>query len=234
MEDELLIARAIKKIVKKIPGVNVVDITGHFYEAMDKFMSGIFDMVLIDICLRHDHLNGIDLCKRIRKKDLKIPVIIISSDRSFESLKKAFHAYANDYIKKPFDPKELFLRVSRWAIPPDQTIAPANLVYKNISYSPKKNEFFYNDKIIPLTKKNKALLLLFLKNSEELLTQNYLQEKLWGDYDTMTKNRNLRSNIQILRTALKKIKCYNWIVTVRGEGYILKKTNLHHEKNNSS
>ena len=76
-----------------------------------------------------------------------------------------------------------------------------------------------------ITKKSKMLFLLFLKNAEKILSQDFIQEKLWGDYDLSFKNRNIRSSVQLLRRALAHYPCKNWIQTVSGEGYVLQREN---------
>ena len=223
VEDDILVAEMMKKVIKTISVVNLVEVAHNFDEAFRKYMSKTFDLVLADIHLVGDRYDGIDLCKLIRQKDSKIPLLIISSDTSLESLEKAFNIHISDYIKKPFYPKELLLRVKHWLRQSHYIEFTKKIHYKKMIYNSKNNEFFYANQKIPLTKKSKALLLLFIKNPENLLTQQFLKEKLWGDYDHLGTNRNLRSNIQILRATLNKVGCSDWLSTIRGEGYILKK-----------
>jgi DNA-binding response OmpR family regulator len=221
VEDEKLTADMIRSIVLTLPCVRSVDISRDYQDALEKFSSKIYHMALVDIFLASKRRNGLDLCREIREKHPTIPLLVITSDTSFESLKKAFDVYVNDYIKKPFFPQELLLRVQRWI--PQSDPFPDPIEYHGLSYHHRHNEFYFKGQKIQLTKKNKALLLLFLQNKEMILPSDFLQEKLWGDTDPLANKRNVRSNIQILRLALKKNRCDRWIATVRGEGYRLLK-----------
>lgn len=221
VEDDRLMAETIRTIVLKIPGVKNVDTAPDYDIAMRNYVAKAYHMILVDIYLAGSRLNGLDLCHAVRKKDPNLPIIIITSDPSFGSLEIAFHSFVNDYVKKPFFPQELALRVQRWLFSRKTDNPPEE--YKGISYRSTANEFFFLNQKIHLTKKNKALLLLFLKNNERILTKEFLQEKLWEDYDPFVSRRNVRSNIQLLRKSLKPIQCDRWIITVRGEGYLLRK-----------
>jgi len=222
VEDELAIAFSIKKSLVKVDNINLVDITSDYHSALSKATSGIYDVILVDILLEGFNLSGIDLCEAIREKDDKIPIIIITGMQSINFLQQAFKNGANDYIKKPFNFIELRLRIGRWVELSQNVRMHRKIVYKEIDYDVNENEFYYRDRLQKLTKKNKYLLSLFIKKPEILLSNKYLKEKIWGDFDDIEKVRNLRSNIQSLRQSLDP-ECSKWIRTVRGEGYTLKK-----------
>ncbi|MBI5422005.1 response regulator transcription factor [Candidatus Peregrinibacteria bacterium] len=222
VEDEKLTADMVRSIILTLPSVRHVDLSRDYQDALEKFSGKTYHMALIDIGLANKTRNGLDLCRAIREKNPHIPLIMLTADTSFESLKKAFDATVNDYIKKPFFAQELLLRVQRW-LPTQESRHPEPIEYHTLSYHGHNNEFYCEGQKIPLTKKNKTLLLLFLQHREKILAPDFLEERLWGDYDPLGNKRNVRSNIQILRLALKKAQCDRWIITVRGEGYMLKK-----------
>ncbi len=222
VEDNIQVAQSIKKILSANKLINIVDVAHDFNQAFDKIYSDVFDLLLLDIFLGKDSLTGLDLCAKIREKNKKIPIIILTSVTSISYLEKAFKLGANDYIRKPFNSKELELRIERWMQLSEDFSLKRILKYKELSYDFHTNQFYFNNKPINLTKKNKFLLRLFLVNPEELLPAAYVKEKFWGDYPGIRKNRNLRSNIQSLRDELEPY-CANWLKTKRGEGYILQK-----------
>ena len=226
LEDENFMAEHMKDIFSKLPFVNIIEIASNFKDGLHKSLSGIFDIILVDIFLGKGDYDGLELCKIIRKNDKNIPIIIITAFNSLYYLEKAFDIPVNDYITKPFNARELEIRVKRWFFV-NFNVSPAKelISYNELSYDVSKHQFFYSEKLLDLTKKNKTLLLIFMKNPEKLLDRWYLQEKLWGDISTTDKKRNIRSNIQILRKALEG-KCDSWVKTVKGEGYILIKNDF--------
>ena len=223
VEDEPLVAQGIKRTLSKCEITNLIEIANNFKEAEQKInFNATFDLILLDIFLGKNSLNGLDLCETIRKKNSRIPIIILTAAQSLRFLERAFKLGANDYITKPFNARELELRVKRWAELASQVAIKKKIIYDELSFDFQTNEVQHQEKILSLTKKNKFLLRLFLQQPEKLLTPQYLKEKIWGDYDNIDKNRNLRSNIQDLRKSLSS-NCAHWIQTVRGEGYVLKK-----------
>lgn len=222
VEDDPHVAMSIKKTLLNSKLINFVDIAHDFDQAFNKFYSNVFDLFLLDIYLGQNNLTGLDLCATIRKKNKKKPIIIITSIESIKYLEKAFKLGANDYIRKPFDSKELVLRVERWMQFSENYKIKKKIIYKDLLFDFNTNQFYFKKKQIILTKKNKILLKLFMLNPEKLLSHSYIKEKFWGDYSGISKSRNLRSNIQTLRQALKPY-CSEWVKTRRGEGYILKK-----------
>jgi DNA-binding response OmpR family regulator len=222
VEDNMQVALSLKKILSANKLINFVDVAHDFNQAFDKIYSGAFDLLLLDILLGKGSLTGLDLCAKIRDKNEDIPIIILTSISSISYLEKAFKLGANDYIRKPFNSRELELRIERWMRMSEKFKTQKQLQYNEISYNFDNNQFYYEDVSIKLTKKNKFLLRLFLMNPEKLLSTAYIKEKFWGDYPSVRKSRNLRSNMQSLRNSLKPY-CSDWLRTKRGEGYILKK-----------
>jgi len=222
VEDDPQVALSIKKTLAVNKLINFIDVAHDFNQAFNKIYSDVFDLLLLDVFLGKDSLTGLDLCAKIREKDKKIPIIIITSIGSIKYLEKAFKLGANDYIRKPFNSRELELRVERWMHLSKNFSIQKKMKYNELSYDFQTNQFYYDRKHVSLTKKNKVLLKLFMENPGKLLSCSYIKEKFWGDYPGITKSRNLRSNIQSLRNSLKP-HCSEWIKTKRGEGYILKK-----------
>lgn len=220
VEDEKIVAKAIVRLLKKIPNINIVDVANDFAEGLEMANSDIFDIILIDVMLSDNRKReGLELCRLIRKKQKDIPIVIITGYHCAEVLEAAFSSGANDYIKKPFDSRELQLRIQNWLMMSRKIQIQEKLRYRQLVYSSKKHEFYFNNNHLLLPKKIKALLLIFLRRPGELLTQDYIQVKLWGDRDFAV-NRNVRSNIQRLRRYLPRSFSVG-ISTVRGEGYVL-------------
>lgn len=220
VEDEFIIARNIKKVCEGIPGINTVDIALNYEDAMVKASSSAFDVYLTDIFLGDRH-DGLEFCQHLRTRQPQVPIIVLTSAYSLEFLEQAFSLGVNDYILKPFHPRELELRIQRWMVS-SRNPSLSKISYDRLSYCPESHEFFFDQRKLNLTKREKALMLIFIRDSEKLIPTELMKEKFWGDYSE--KNRNIRSSIQGLRRSVGD-PCSAWIRTVRGEGYILKKDN---------
>ena len=185
-----------------------------------------YDIILVDIKLKNSqNKTGLDIVKKLRKKDLQVPIIVISGFSDIEYIEQAFDCWANDYLTKPFRLKELELRIMRWFKSYCMNIIFSDtqiLGYEWLSYKFQDNSFYYQDNILELTKKTKFILFQLLLRKENIISEEDLSMKLWWDTEIL-KKRNIR--IVILR--LKKIlECYgidSWVRNIRGEWYILKK-----------
>lgn len=80
-------------------------------EALEKISTNRYDLVLTDLMLPYS--NGLEIISKLNQGDKKTPVIIISSSHSEESIQDGFNIGADDYIRKPFTPSELLLRITR-------------------------------------------------------------------------------------------------------------------------
>ena len=227
IEDEVFLAEKIKKAFSNKVISNRIKMI-HSYNCFLNELSIIrsYDIILVDIMLSdNDKKTGIDIVRTVREKNINIPIVIISSMSDCYRIEWWFDAGANDYITKPFRIKELELRVLKWFktyflslyFGCDKTIQYNELLY-NIS----ENQFYYQNKPLELTKKNKYILSILLSRPEKLISNTYLIEKIWGDI-YMVIERNLRVSIHRLKSELEKHGCHNRITNVRWEGYMLKK-----------
>jgi DNA-binding response OmpR family regulator len=162
----------------------------------------------------------------VRKKDKKIPIIIISNMVQYDYLEKAFQLWAHDYLMKPFRVRELQIRIQRWFhsyIFSEFFSYEKTLRYHELEYLPSSNEFFLEWEKIQLSKSSKHLLSLLLVNREQLLSQTFLAEKIWW-YTESLHRKNLRIKVLRLKNTLKECGIDHRIKTVHGEWYILEKS----------
>lgn len=227
IEDDIYLASNIKKLFKKRVITNLITLISS-YEGFIKELPTIktYDIIIVDIKLKDlDHQNWLDIVKILRSKNIIVPIIIMSGFNDINLIDEAFEIWANDYITKPFRLQELDLRIMRWFKAYCVNLILSNpqiISYKKIQYKFDTNDFYYKEVKIPLTKKSKFILLQLLLQSEKLITESTLREKIWWDIETI-KSRNLRVNILRLKKSLSMFGIDNRIQNKRGEGYILKK-----------
>lgn len=181
-------------------------------EANELIYEQNFDLFLLDVNV--PSMNGFELLKRVRSEGNKIPAIFITSLNSMDSLEEGFESGCDDYIRKPFELKELLLRV--------QTIIKREYSQKqelvditeNVKFNTQTNELIKDNEIIPLNFKELRLLKFFLQNSDELLIHERILENVW-DYDEEPSDNSLRTYIKNLRKIVGKDK----IVSLKKLGY---------------
>ncbi len=162
-----------------------------------------FHLYIFDVNLGLD--NGFEVLKALRTSGDTTPAIYITALTDISSMTQGFNAGADDYIKKPFDPEELVLRIK------SRYVRDNFLKYKDISYNPLNQELYQLGEYVTLSKVMAALFHLFIKNKNRIVPTHLLLEEL------LSPNTNaLRVNITKLKAKLNLN-----IKNVKGVGYIL-------------
>ena len=129
------------------------------YKAVEMILNNSYDLFILD--LNVIGFDGHQILEIIRKSDKNIPVIIISAQIDIENIQKSYNLGCNDYIKKPFDFEELFLRIQYHV----QKLKVSDNFLTNLdnsfTYDLLKQELFYKQQAIELSIKEKLLMTLF-------------------------------------------------------------------------
>ena len=188
-------------------------------EAIEKVKHNEYDLVIMDIMM--PELDGFSAVKEIRKIS-QVPVIMLSARSEEYDKLYGFDLGIDDYVTKPFSPKELMRRVNavlaRATHKNNQESATANEVwqYKNLKIDYSAHIVTINNEKIDLTPKEYELLVYLIKNQNIAVRREQLLEKVWG-YDYYGDDRTLDTHMKSLR---KKIGEYaNCIITIRRVGY---------------
>jgi len=182
-------------------------------DALCEIYENKFDIFLFDVNV--PVINGFDLLRDLRKKGDTTPTIFITSLNSMDSLEKGFDSGCDDYIRKPFELKELLLRVQtiikREFSKTKDTIVTID---DNITFDTSSNELLKDGKIVQLNFKEQKLLKFFLQNKDEVLVHDRIYDYLW-DYGEQYSDNSLRTYIKNLRKILGKDR----IVSLKKLGY---------------
>ena len=184
VEDELRLAEILQKQLQE-SGFKA-DVANDGYVGKRMIENAEYDLVVLDINL--PLMNGYELCKEIRKKNSKIPIIMLTALGTSENKLIGFEAGADDYVLKPFDFRELLARINVFlkrknvVIPESRKLSIADfemdLDRKTATRAGKK---------IDLTSKEFALMETFLLNKNKLLSREFIIEKVWDlDFETGT------------------------------------------------
>ncbi len=203
LEDDKTLAYTIRDILEE--NDYCVDIVRDGEAAANLSFEKNYDLYIFDINV--PQINGIELLKDLRHAGDTTPTIYISALMDLTSITKAFDAGAEDYLKKPFYPEELLLRVNNRLQGKQQTI----IEYQSIAYHPDTKEIFKDGKIISLGSVQIKLFDALMQNIGKLTLKEDLLELLEHPSNTA------------LRVAMAKLKqkLEIEITNVRGLGYIL-------------
>jgi len=184
VEDELRLAEILQKQLQE-SGFKA-DVANDGYvgkRMMEKFD---YDLVILDINL--PLMNGYELCKEIRKKNNKIPIIMLTALGTPDNKLIGFEAGADDYVLKPFDFRELLARINVFLKRKNITITETRkLNIADFEMDLDTKTVTRAGKRIDLTSKEFALMETFLQNKNKLLSREFIIEKVWDlDFETGT------------------------------------------------
>lgn len=200
LEDDINLSETIEEFLED-EGYEVVCV----YDgdsADEKIYEEKFDLLLLDVNV--PGLNGFELLKKIREEGDETPAIYITSLNSTDDLSDGYESGCDDYIRKPFELKELLLRV--------QSIFKRSFFHKaenkirlkeDLFYDLDNNELVKEGKKVVLNNKEDKLLRLFLKYQNQIISHEKIYETLW-DYDETYSDSALRTYIKNLRKVLGK------------------------------
>ncbi len=178
------------------------------------------DLIILDIML--PKIDGWEVCRRLKldAKTKNIPVVMLSALSEINDKIRGFNLGADDYVAKPFSPRELVARVkrvllrsaSRNALPKIVKIGPAEIIMEDFIVRRDNHEVMF-------TEKEKRILRFFVNNPRRVLSHEEILDSVWGD-DNIVEYGNIDVHIRHLREKLEKDPDKPVIIkTIKGEGY---------------
>jgi len=197
----------------------IVDEAESGEEAIEKFNRSTPDVVLIDIML--PGIDGFELCRTLRRTS-DVPVVMVTARNDTHDVVAGLEAGADDYLTKPFAPKELSARI-RALLRRIRPSAPghARLVFGDLELIPDEGKVLRSGTEVHLTKTEFRLLCELAESPGKVLSREALLDKVWG-YDYFGDGRLVDVHIRRLRTKVEADAANpRHVVTVRGLGYRL-------------
>ncbi len=197
----------------------IVDEAESGEEAIDLFQRSVPDVVLIDIML--PGIDGFELCRTLRRTS-DVPVVMVTARNDTHDVVAGLEAGADDYLTKPFAPKELSARI-RALLRRIRPSAPghARLVFGDLELIPDEGKVLRDGDEVHLTKTEFRLLCELAESPGKVLSREALLDKVWG-YDYFGDGRLVDVHIRRLRTKVEADPANpRHVVTVRGLGYRL-------------
>ncbi len=204
----------IREVVKEYSLLNgyEVDEAENGVDALNLYNRNDYDCVILDIMM--PKLDGYATCKQM-KATKQIPIIMLSARQEEYDKLLGFELGVDDYMVKPFSPKELMARV-KVILDKTYRAKKKRLEYKTLVVDVEGRTVYVDNEVVNLTPKEIDLLIYFMENPNIALSREKLLEEVWH-YDFFGDDRTVDAHVKMLRHNIKEYR--DLIVTVRGMGY---------------
>lgn len=217
VEDETPIADTIQYALETEGFTPLVSPSGQ--DALDRLASTQVDLIILDVGL--PDMNGFELCKQIRKKS-PVPIIFLTARSEEVDRVVGLEIGADDYVVKPFSPRELTARVKAILrrMQYNNTVSPPPS--KTWQVDRAKRQIGYFGEVLDLSRTEYDLLLTFIQRPGQVFSRDQLMAAAWDEPEA-SMDRTVDAHIKNLRAKLKAVQPgMDPIVTHRGTGYALK------------
>ncbi|MFZ4450641.1 response regulator transcription factor [Salibacterium aidingense] len=192
--------------------------------AIEKVKGTSYDLIILDLML--PETDGLEVCRQIRQEKIKVPILMLTAkDEEFDKV-LGLELGADDYMTKPFSPRELVARVRailrRLEYSPESSQDETDhvkMIIGHLTIFPDNYEVYVNDEQLELTPKEFELLLYLSNNKGRVMTRDQLLNAVWN-YEFVGDTRIVDVHISHLREKIEpNTKKPVYIKTVRGLGY---------------
>jgi len=211
VDDESLIRDLIKEYVSLENFA--VDEAADGQQGLDLFQREHYDLIILDVMM--PIMDGWNLCRKIRRVS-QVPIIMLSARGEEYDKLLGFELGVDDYLTKPFSPKELLARIKailRRSVGNDSS---PQAVFEGLRLDFDSHTVKVDGRLISLTPKEYELLSFFARNPHRVFSREQLLNSVWG-YDYIGDTRTVDTHVKMLRESLGVYR--NYIVTVWGTGY---------------
>ncbi len=215
VEDESELAKDITQYL--LAEHYVCEVAGSYREAEQKIALYDYDCILLDLMLPDG--NGLQLLEQLQQQNKQEGIIIISAKNATDDKIKGLQNGADDYLTKPFHHAELSARIH--SVIRRKQFAHTNIIENHeLTIDLLAKTVKVHDQLVPLTKKEFALLLFFISNKNRVISKGALAEHLSGDMADMFDNHDfIYAHVKNLKKKLQQAGCDNYLTTMYGTGY---------------
>lgn len=216
IEDEKNLSMAVKELL--VCEGFLVDTAFNGVDGLDNALSGIYDVIILDITL--PKMNGFEVLQEIRKNQVSSAVLLLTAKSETEDKVNGFKYGTDDYLTKPFATEELIARV--WALTrrSKREYINESLRFADIELD-RTNHYLKKDgDMIKLSLKEYHLMEILMLNKDSVVNREYCITKIWG-YDSDIEYNSTDVYISFLRKKLDALNSRAVIKSVRGVGYSL-------------
>lgn len=189
-------------------------------QAVDKFHTTPADLIVLDINM--PEIDGLEVCRELRKSS-EVPILFLSSRDDEIDRILGLEIGGDDYVTKPFSPRELVARINAILKRTQQTNTEQHtdyIQYGKLSLSPERHQVSWGEQIISLTATEFAILLLLVRSPNRVYNRDHIMQNAY-DNNVYVSDRTIDSHIRHIRHKFSDCGCESIIETVHGVGYKL-------------
>ena len=216
IEDDKILSDTIKQCVQRYYSVEQA-LDGE--EGIIYAEQNIYDLIILDIMM--PIMNGYDVLKELREKNISTPVLMLTARDGLEDKLKGFKLGADDYLVKPFEREELLARIEAIIRRSSGNYSDNLLTYEALILNLSSRQVTKNGEALELQGKQFDLLEYLIKYKGTIITKEQIFDKIWG-FDSETTTNVVEVYASGLRKELKKHDYDKHFKTIRGVGYIWK------------
>lgn len=220
VDDEVQLVTALSAILKA--NNYSVDVAYNGENGLDYALSGVYDLIILDVMM--PILDGFEVLSAIRKRKIDTPVLMLSALGEVKNKVSGLNLGADDYITKPFNTEELLARIKA-LLRRKKQITDDSLSFADIVLNRNTLQLTRGDKSILLGKKEFQILEMLMLSVGKNIDKEQFIEKIWG-FDTEAEYNTIEVYISFLRKKLTAIESITEIKSLRGVGYYLGEKNV--------
>lgn len=217
VEDEEYMAQAVAQVLEK--NNYTVDLAHDGEYGLDCALSGIYDIIILDIML--PGRSGLEILKTLRQEKIAVPVLLLTAKSETADKVTGLDLGADDYLTKPFEMQELLARLRVLARRKQEITVQSGYEFGDVLLNPYTLSLFCGSQSFKLTLKESQLLEMLMDARGGVISKDRIIEKVWG-FDSEAEDRHVEVYISFLRKKLKALGANTSIETVRGIGYALR------------
>lgn len=215
VEDEKRLAQALRAILEAEK--YMVDTVYDGRDGYDYAVTGMYDAIVLDVML--PGIDGFEVVKKLRNEKITTPILMLTARDSIDDKISGLDRGADDYMTKPFEPKELLARIRSVTRRKGEVVID-DLTFGDIKLDLSTGELSCGEKKVRLNFKEFEIMKLFMSNPDGTFSKEDLIVRVWG-YDSEATDNNVEAYISFLRKKLRHIGSETGIDAIRKVGYRL-------------
>jgi DNA-binding response OmpR family regulator len=216
VEDERALATVLKQGLQEQS--YAVDVANDGEEALAFIATEPYDALILDVML--PDIDGYTVCRSVRAAQHHIPILMLTARDAVEDRVMGLDSGADDYLVKPFDPRELLARL-RALLRRDRVVREPILRVADIELDTSSHEVWRRQQPVKLTTREYAVLELFVRHPNRVLSREEIAQHVWP-FDFTAMSNVIDVYVGCLRRKLGDVDEPRLLTTVRGVGYLLR------------